>query len=72
MDSFKTLTETAEAGSFCCRCLRGQEITPVSDKGAGKQNAVIMGRATFESLPPKFRPLPNRLNVVISSREASL
>ncbi len=32
----------------------------------GLQNAVIMGRKTFASLPPKFRPLPNRLNVVLS------
>lgn len=30
------------------------------------QNAVVMGRNTWESIPNKFRPLPNRLNVVIS------
>ncbi|RKP32336.1 hypothetical protein METBISCDRAFT_21604 [Metschnikowia bicuspidata] len=29
-------------------------------------NAVIMGRKTWESIPAKFRPLPNRLNIVIS------
>lgn len=27
---------------------------------------VIMGRKTYESLPEKFRPLPNRKNIVIS------
>jgi dihydrofolate reductase len=27
---------------------------------------VIMGRKTWESIPPKFRPLPNRTNIVIS------
>ncbi|MET0343607.1 MAG: dihydrofolate reductase [Polyangiales bacterium] len=32
----------------------------------GQRNAVIMGRKTFDSIPPKFRPLPRRLNVVLS------
>ncbi len=27
---------------------------------------VIMGRKTWDSLPPKFRPLPSRLNIVIT------
>ena len=31
-----------------------------------ENNVVIMGRLTWESLPKKFRPLPNRDNVVIS------
>ena len=29
---------------------------------------VVMGRATFESLPDAFRPLPDRRNIVLSSR----
>ena len=28
---------------------------------------VIMGRGTWESLPPKFRPLPHRENIVITN-----
>ncbi len=32
-----------------------------------KINAVIMGRKTWSSIPKGLRPLPNRLNVVISS-----
>ena len=34
---------------------------------AGSTNAVLMGRNTWLSLPPKFQPLPGRLNVVISA-----
>lgn len=28
--------------------------------------AVIMGRKTWDSLPPKFRPLPGRINIVVT------
>ena len=33
----------------------------------GTQNAVIMGRKTWESIPAKYRPLSKRLNIVISN-----
>ena len=33
-----------------------------------KKNALIMGRKTWESLPEKFRPLPDRLNMVLSQK----
>jgi dihydrofolate reductase/thymidylate synthase len=31
-----------------------------------RKNAVIMGRITYESIPEKFRPLQDRINVVIT------
>jgi dihydrofolate reductase len=43
-----------------------KEIT-TAQQGVGA-NVVIMGRKTWESIPDKFRPLPGRLNVVITSQ----
>jgi dihydrofolate reductase len=37
---------------------------PAADAGA--RNAVIMGRKTWDSLPPAYQPLPGRLNGVLS------
>lgn len=35
-------------------------------RDSSKQNVVVMGRKTWESIPDAFRPLPGRLNVVLS------
>lgn len=32
---------------------------------------VIMGRTTWESLPPRFRPLPGRANIVLTRRPSA-
>jgi len=32
-------------------------------------HTVVMGRKTWESLPPRFRPLPGRRNIVISRQD---
>jgi dihydrofolate reductase len=40
--------------------------TLTSTAAPGTQNAVIMGRRTYESIPEKFRPLVGRLNVALS------
>lgn len=48
--------------------LRGDmEFFRVTTTGpGGGANAVILGRRTWDSLPPRFRPLPERRNVVVS------
>jgi len=40
--------------------------TPPSGSSEGTTNAVIMGRKTWDSIPPKFRPLDNRTNIILS------
>lgn len=35
-------------------------------KDLSKRNCVIMGRFTYFGIPPKRRPLPGRLNIVLS------
>ena len=36
-------------------------------KHPSQQNAVIMGRKTYLSIPPRFRPLDKRINIVITT-----
>ncbi|KAG2208549.1 hypothetical protein INT47_010245 [Mucor saturninus] len=43
-----------------------KHATTVIPKDSQGQNAVIMGRVTWESIPSKFRPLDNRFNIVVS------
>jgi dihydrofolate reductase len=37
-----------------------------------RQHAVIMGRKNFDSLPPKYKPLKDRLNIVITRHKEVL
>jgi len=37
-----------------------------------EERAVIMGRRTYDSLPERFRPLPNRQNIVLSLSERAI
>lgn len=45
-----------------CRFPEDQRFFRTTTQGA----PVIMGRATWDSLPARFRPLPNRRNVVLT------
>jgi len=39
-------------------------------KALTQGHTVLMGRKTWESLPPRFRPLPGRRNIVVSRQAA--
>nr|KJB58224.1 hypothetical protein B456_009G199800 [Gossypium raimondii] len=47
-----------------------KELT-VTTSDPEKKNAVVMGRKTWESIPLEFRPLPGRLNVVLTRSQSS-
>jgi dihydrofolate reductase len=47
-----------------------KRITTAAAPGHG--NALIMGRLTWESIPPGLRPLPGRRNLVVSRGQAAL
>ena len=53
-----------------CDLKHFKEIT-TQTRDQNKHNAVIMGRKTWDALPTQFRPLPKRVNVVIT-RNANL
>ena len=43
-----------------------------STASPGRTNAVVMGRRTWDSVPAPVRPLPGRVNLVISRRDLEL
>lgn len=43
-----------------------------TEAAEGQQNAVIMGRKTWESLPEKHRPLHGRLNIILSREKTKM
>ena len=49
-----------------------KRVTLDTENTPDVRNAVIMGRKTWESIPNSFRPLPGRLNVVLSRSPTTL
>ena len=43
-----------------------------SDDNIEYQNAVVMGRKTWDSLPSNYKPLPKRLNVIITNQDLNI
>ncbi|KAH7065857.1 dihydrofolate reductase-like domain-containing protein [Paraphoma chrysanthemicola] len=54
-----------EMGYFA-RVTKRVSSPPSAADGPRKVNAVLMGRKTWDSIPAKFRPLKDRLNIVIT------
>jgi dihydrofolate reductase len=52
--------------------LRFFRDTTSRTQAPGRRNAVIMGRRTWESVPQGRRPLPDRLNIVVTRGEGAL
>lgn len=44
----------------------------LTDTDIEPESAVIMGRKTWESIPPKYRPLGGRRNLIISRQGVDL
>ena len=49
---------------YFAKVTSGKDTT--QDVGGEKKNAVVMGRATWESIPHRFRPLAGRINIIVS------
>lgn len=49
----------------------GIKINNNEEKNENRMNAVIMGRKTWLSIPEKFRPLKNRINIVLTHQLTS-
>lgn len=44
-----------------------QITTQTQSHNTNKQNCIIMGKNTYNSIPSKFAPLPHRINIILST-----
>lgn len=65
--------------TFGAIAIKGEDSLPwhcTSDMAYFKKitmnNVVIMGRSTWDSIPEKFRPLPNRHNIILTNDYKSI
>ncbi|EXJ76350.1 uncharacterized protein A1O5_00858 [Cladophialophora psammophila CBS 110553] len=74
MAFFKNVTSDvpgdAKAGSRLESSASSSSSSAAGPTGLRTLNAVVMGRKTWESIPPKFRPLGGRLNVIITRSDS--
>ena len=64
-----TTSSPASSSTSKSTILSTSAATGTAAPSITKMNAVIMGRKTYESIPPKFRPLDNRLNVILTKND---
>ena len=48
---------------------RFREVTS-NTRSLKKKNVVVMGRKTWDSIPQEYRPLPNRMNIVLTRNKS--
>ncbi|KAH9057452.1 dihydrofolate reductase-like domain-containing protein [Lactarius vividus] len=51
---------------YFAKVTSGKDTTQDVGGYKNRKNAVVMGRATWESIPHRFRPLAGRINIVVS------
>jgi len=66
MDSKRGIGKNNELPWYVPGDMRYFKLTTSTVMHAGHRNLVIMGRNTWDSLPEKMRPLPDRMNAVLS------
>lgn len=68
--SFTMAEMVRQRVSFQAAASQATEEETIRQKDDPRINAVIMGRKTWESIPEAKRPLPNRLNIILTRDEA--